>query len=152
MSCIRQARPLTYRLTGSLAYLDPAKQPQQHAVDLNLDPPKIFFSSRPAILVMFMGEPQLQPVVKDQNDLMFAVNTNWPIFFDATGQRYYLLNGDNWLMTADAAKGPWTPAGTLPKGLSSLPADENWAEVRARCPANGSRPRRRCLSAPNRRN
>ena len=91
---------------------------------------------------MFQGNPQLQPVIKDQNDLMFAVNSNWPVFFDATGQRYYLLNGDNWLMTADAAKGPWTPAGVLPKGLSSLPADENWAEVRAQIPG------KRLSSAP----
>ena len=106
---------LTVSLDRILPYLDPAKQPQQQAVELNLDPPKIFFSSRPAILVMFMGEPQLQPVVKDRNDLMFAVNSNWPVFFDASGQRYYLLNGDNWLMAADAVKGPWTPAGALPK-------------------------------------
>ena len=129
-----QRGQLTVSLDRILPYLDPAKQPQQQAVDLNLDPPKIFFSSRPAILVMFTGEPQLQPVVKDRNDLMFAVNCNWPVFFDAGGQRYYLLNGDNWLMAADAVKGPWTPAGTLPKGLTSLPADENWAEVRAQVP------------------
>lgn len=129
-----QRSHLTVSLDRILPYLDPAKQPQQQAVELNLDPPKIFTSSRPAILVMFMGEPQLQPVVKDRNDLLFAVNSNWPVFFDASGQRYYLLNGDNWLMAADAVKGPWTPAGTLPKGISSLPADENWAEVRAQVP------------------
>ncbi len=125
---------MTISLDRILPYLDPARQPQQQTVELNLDPPKIFFSSRPAILVMFMGEPQLQPVVKDRNDLMFAVNSNWPVFFDVSRQRYYLLNGDNWLMTADAAKGPWAPAGALPDGLSSLPADENWAEVRAQVP------------------
>lgn len=129
-----KGRPLTVSLDRILAYLDVEKQPQQHAVDLNLDPPRIFFSTRPAILVMFMGEPQLQPVVKDQNELMFAVNTNWDIFFDAVSQRYYLLNGDNWLMTADALKGPWTSAGTLPKGLSLLPADENWAYIRGHVP------------------
>lgn len=129
-----QGQAMTVSLDRILAYLDPAKQPQQHAVDVNLDPPKIFFSTRPAILVMFMGEPQLKPVVKDQHDLMFAVNANWPIFFDATGSKYYLLNGDNWLMTADAAKGPWVPAGTLPQALAALPDDDNWAEVRANIP------------------
>jgi hypothetical protein len=133
---------LTVSLDRVLAYLDPEKQPQQQAVNLNLDPPKIFYSSRPAILVMFIGEPQLQPVVKDRNDLMFAVNSNWPVFFDAAGQRYYLLNGDNWLMANDPARGQWTPAGALPGGLSSLPADENWAEVRAQVPG------KRLSSAP----
>jgi len=129
-----QGRPMTVSLDRVLAYLDPAKQPQQQAVELNLDPPKIFHSTSPAILVLFIGEPQLQPVVKDRNDLMFAVNCNWPVFYDATGQRYYLLNGANWLMAVDAVKGPWTPAGALPRGFSSLPADENWAEVRAQVP------------------
>lgn len=129
-----QGRPITVSLDRVLAYLDPARQPQQQAVELNLDPPKIFHSTSPAILVMFMGEPQLQPVVKDRNDLMFFDNCNWPVFFDTAGQHYYLLNGDNWLMAADAVKGPWTPAGALPRGFSSLPADENWAEERAQVP------------------
>lgn len=129
-----QGQSLTVSLDRVLAYLDPDKQAQQQAVDLNLQPPKIFSSTKPAILVMFMGEPQLQPVVKDQPDLMFAVNSNWPIFFDATERKYYLLNGDNWLTTADAKKGPWAPAGTLPKALSSLPEDENWDEVRKNVP------------------
>ncbi len=129
-----RGRAMTVSLDRILAYLDPDKQPQQQAVDLNLDPPEIFFSTRPAILVMFMGEPRLQPVVKDQPELMFAVNSNWPVFFDGVGGKYYLLNGDNWLMATDAAKGPWVPAGPLPNALSTLPEDENWAEVRANVP------------------
>jgi len=145
-----QGRPMTVALDRILAYLDPKKQPQQHTVDLNLDPPKIFFSTKPAILVMFMGEPQLQPVVKDQNDLMFAVNTNWPIFFDAVGRQYYLLNGDNWLMTADAVKGPWLPAGSVPKALATLPEDENWADVRKNVPGKRLTSPPVVLPAPNR--
>lgn len=125
---------LTVSLDRVLAYLDPAQQPQQQAIELNLEPPKIFYSRKPAILVMFLGEPQLQPVVKDKNDLMFAVNTNWDLFYDTTKQRYYLLNGDNWLTATDAIKGPWTPTTDLPVGLSSLPADENWADVRQQVP------------------
>ncbi|MEE4134878.1 MAG: hypothetical protein V2I32_02280, partial [Desulforhopalus sp.] len=125
---------LTVSLDRVLAYLDPEKQPQQQAVELNLDPPKIFFSSTPAILVLFIGQPQLLPVVKDKKNLMFAVNSNWPVFFDATMSRYYLLNGDNWLSAADAVKGPWTPAQELPKSLMALPPDENWSSVREHLP------------------
>lgn len=127
-------KALTVSLDRILAYLDPAQQPQQRTVELNLEPPKIFFSRKPAILVMFLGEPQLQPVVKDKNDLMFAINTNWDLFYDTTKQRYYLLNGDNWLTATDMLKGPWTPVSSLPAGLSSLPADENWADVRRNVP------------------
>jgi hypothetical protein len=127
-------RAVTVSLDRVLAYLDPAQQPQQPAVELNLDPPKLFYSQKPAILVMFLGEPQLKPVEKDKTDLMFAANTNWDVFYDATGQRYYLLNGNNWLATSDAMKGSWAPAGVLPAGLSSLPQDENWADVRQQVP------------------
>lgn len=123
-------QPLTLSLDRVLAYIDPAKQLQQQAVQVNLDPPRIFFSSRPAILLMFQGDPQLQMVEKDKPDLMFAANANWPVFYDAPGQHYYLLNVDNWLMTTDVLRGPWVPAENLPRGLSSLPPDENWAEVR----------------------
>ena len=132
---------MTISLDRILPYLDPEQQSQQHAVELNLDPPKIFYSSKPAILVIFLGEPQLQPVVKDKNDLMFAVNTNWDVFYDTAGKQYYLLNGDSWLTATDAVKGPWTPATSLPAGLSSLPADDNWADVRQHVPGkngNGS--------------
>ena len=127
-------RASTISLDRIIACLDPQKQAQQQAVELNLDPPKIFYSKKPAILVMFMGQPQLQPVVKDQSDLMYAVNANWPVFFDAAEQRYYLLNDDNWLTTADALSGPWNPAGPLPKSLASLPPDEIWADVRKQIP------------------
>lgn len=125
---------LTISLDRLIAYLQPDHQHLQQAVQLNLDPPKILFSNKPAILVMLMGEPQLRPVVKDKNDLMFVVNTNWDIFYDATLQRYFLLNQDHWLTTADLINGPWTLVSLLPPGLSSLPADETWGEVRKNIP------------------
>jgi len=129
-----QGRAMTISLDRVIAYLDPEKQPQQPAVELNLDPPKIFYSSKPAILVLYFGQPELRPVVKDRTDLMFAVNANWPVFFTTTDQRYYLLNGDNWLTTKDALGGPWTSAGSLPESLSVLPDDEIWEDVRKHIP------------------
>ncbi len=125
---------MTISLDRVLAYMETEKQSQQKAVELNLDPPKIFHSSKPAILVIFLGEPQLQPVTKDDKELMFAVNTNWDVFYATSSQRYYLLNGDNWLTTTDVVNGKWVPATALPSGLSSLPADENWADVRQQLP------------------
>jgi hypothetical protein len=126
-------RVITVSLDRVLAYVDPAQQPQQHAVEVNLDPPKIFHSSSPAILVMFMGEPEFKPVGKGRSDLMFGVNTNWDIFYDSAEQRYYLLNDGSWLTSKDV-KGPWTPALTLSKLLQTLPAEENWADVRKAIP------------------
>jgi hypothetical protein len=117
-----------------LPYLDPAQQQQQPAVELNMDPPKIFFSSKPTIMVMILGEPKLQPVDTKKNDLMFVTNTNWDIFYDTPMQQYYLLNQESWLTTKDLGNGPWMPATSLPAAMSSLPADENWADVRKQIP------------------
>jgi len=125
---------MTVSLDRILAYIDPAQQRQQAAVELNLDPPKIFSSNKPAILVLLQGEPQLQAVDANQKDLMFVANTNWDIFYDAVTQRYYLLNQESWLATKDLVKGPWDSTATLPAGMSSLPDDDNWADVRKRIP------------------
>lgn len=125
---------LTVSLDRLLAYLDPANQRLQPSVQLNLDPPKIFHSSKPAILVMIMGEPQLKPVVSDKNDLMFVSNTNWDVFYDTSLQRYFLLNQDHWLTSPDLINGPWAAVSLLPPGLSTLPDDANWADVRRNVP------------------
>jgi hypothetical protein len=124
---------LTISLDRVLAYLDPAQHPTQPPVEVNLDPPTIFYSRRPAILVMFMGEAQFKPVETNRTDVLFALNTNWDVLYDAATQRYYLLNGDNWLEASDV-KGPWAPATSLPTSFWTLPATENWAEVRAHLP------------------
>jgi hypothetical protein len=124
---------MTISLDRVLAYLDPAQHSTQPPVEVNLDPPTIFYSRRPAILVMFMGEPQFKPVETNRTDVLFALNTNWDVLYDAATQRYYLLNGDNWLVASDV-KGPWTPATSLPTSFWTLPASENWAEVRAHLP------------------
>ena len=46
---------MTVSLDRILTYLEPEKQSVQQSVDLNLDPPKIFYSAKPAILVIFLG-------------------------------------------------------------------------------------------------
>ncbi len=124
---------MTISLDRVIAYLNPDQHPTQPPVAVNLDPPKIFYSRQPAILVMFLDEPQLKPVATNRTDLMFAFNTNWDVFYDTTTQRHFLLNGDNWL-TAPDVRGPWTAAQNLPASLSTLPANEQWSAVRANLP------------------
>ncbi|HWH71416.1 MAG TPA: hypothetical protein VNT26_18720, partial [Candidatus Sulfotelmatobacter sp.] len=124
----------TLSLDRVIAYLTPTSHPVQHPVPLNLEPPKIFSSSTPAILVIFLGEPKFEPVATNRTDLLFALNTNWDVLYDAASRQYYLLNGAGWLTAPDVRKGPWKPAQTLPPSIYSLPADENWAEARKRLP------------------
>jgi len=115
-----------------LAYVRSAPA-QQRAVEVNLAPPRIFYSQKPAVLVMFMGEPKLKPV--QGTPLMFAINTNWDLFYDPGTSRYFLLNEKSWLTTADPLKGPWTPARSLPASFSALPDNPNWADAKKAIPA-----------------
>ena len=103
----------------------PASVPVQHA------PPVIFYSARPASLLLFDGEPVLAPVAG--TPLSVAVNTNWDVFVDGAAKTWYWLNNGSWLSAADV-KGPWAPAGALPAAFSSLPDDRNFADVRKQIP------------------
>jgi hypothetical protein len=100
-------------------------------VPVKNDPPRVFFSVSPAIVLTVEGKPVLAPVPK--NELSFVVNTNWDLFFDASHQHYYLLADKVWL-TAAALEGPWTQTSSLPKDLGKLPSGENFDDVKKMIP------------------
>lgn len=134
---VDQLRPpdeaVTISLDRVLACLEPKDQTVQHRAELNLNPPKVFYSAKAAILMILMGEPQFKPVDENNSGLLFALNTNWDLFYDTITQRYYLLNQDNWL-SASAVTGPWSRAEALPTSLWSLPNNDNWSAVRTNLP------------------
>ena len=114
-----------------LANLDKSQIVPKNVEGIKADPPTIFFSKTPAVIVNLDGEPIWSPI-KD-NDLKFAVNTNWDLFQHGPTNTYYLRNNDTWLKATDV-KGPWTPAGTLPDSFKKLPAEDNWKDVKANLP------------------
>ncbi len=136
-AAVNQVRPMNQAITVSLdrvlACLNPSQAARQRPVDVSLAPPRIFYSAQPAILVMFLGTPQFKPVAPNQTGLLFALNSNWDVFYDTAGQQYYLLNQSNWLAAA-TVQGPWSPAQNLPPSFASLPANGNWANVRQNIP------------------
>jgi hypothetical protein len=93
---------------------------------LKADPPKIFISKTPAILVSFDGDPIWSPI--KENELKFAVNTNWDVFQYPPTNTYYLRDDASWLKATNL-KGPWTFAGKLPESFKKLPGDDNWKDV-----------------------
>lgn len=105
---------------------------QQRTIEINLDPPPIFRSEKPAILVIYTGEPGFQPI--RGTSLMFCTNTNWDVFLDPSTTSYYLRNGESWLTAPDPVKGPWKAAARLPADLDKLPNDKNWEDVRRNLP------------------
>jgi hypothetical protein len=102
------------------------------------DPPAIYYSERPAVLVNIDGDPIWSPI--KGNDLRFAVNTNWDLF-ELSGT-YYLRIENSWVK-APSIDGPWTAESRVPDSFYKLPADDDWKDVRAALAApagGGSRP------------
>lgn len=117
---------LVISLDRVLANLERSKASFQ-TVEVKNDPPPIYYSAKPAILVIFDGPPIWSPIAGTQ--LKYAVNTNWDLFENAATNELYLRNEGSWLK-AKQLYGPWEPAEALPPDFSQLPNDnENWQDV-----------------------
>jgi len=140
VSEITAAIPLDERviaLDRVLANIDTSAIIPKNVDGVKADPPPIFFSKTPAILVNIDGDPIWTPI--PQNDLVSAVNTNWDLFEHNPTKTFYLRNETVWLKAPDV-KGPWTPAGKLPESFAKLPNDENWKDVKASLPGRSIKP------------
>jgi hypothetical protein len=114
-----------------LANVDKSQIVARNVNGIKADPPRIFFSKTPAVMVNLDGEPIWSPI--KENDLKFAVNTNWDLFQHVPTNTYYLRNGSTWLQATDV-KGPWLHTATLPASFKKLPNEENWKDVKANIP------------------
>ena len=122
-----------------LASVDRSQITPKNVEGIKADPPTIFYSSSPALLVNLDGDPIWSPI--KENDLKFVVNTNWDLFEHGPTKTLYLRNEGSWLKAA-AIEGPWTPAGTLPDSFKKLPADDNWKDVKAALPGQKVDPKK----------
>ncbi|MDR2916081.1 MAG: hypothetical protein LBV74_14860 [Tannerella sp.] len=118
-----------------MAELNTQGQVKAQTVQTKNDPPKIFYSASPAILLIVDGDPVLSPI--DKTDIQFVVNTNWDLFFEKSTKNYFLLVNDAWL-TATYLQGPWKQTQTLPKEMSALPAGQNFDEVKNQIPPHAT--------------
>lgn len=81
---------------------------------LNNNPPRIIFSTKPAILVSIDGPPVYRPVTG--TDLQRAINTKALVLKDKSGTVYlHVLDG---YVEAPAIDGPWKVAGHPPTGAA----------------------------------
>ena len=72
------------------------------------DPPHVFFSTRPAILVLIDGNPVLRPI--ENTRLARIINTRVLMLRDETAGKFYLRVMDGWL-ESQSVSGPWAIAG-----------------------------------------
>ncbi len=110
-------------------------------VALRNDPPAIFVSNNPAVLLFVDGQPKYAPIPNTK--LEFVVNTSWPVFLDRPKSQYYVLVDKQW-MNAGALEGPWSPTNKLHKDMEKLPGDPQWAPLKSvipPLPANAPAPK-----------
>ena len=121
-----------------LASIDKSQILPANVEGVKADPPTVFFSKAPAIVVNIDGDPIWSPVAG--SDLKYAINTNWDLFEHGPTKSYYLRDNAVWLKAA-SLEGAWVPAGTLPDSFAKLPSDENWTDVRAALPGKKLSPK-----------
>jgi hypothetical protein len=86
-----------------------------NAVPLKNDPPRIYYRTSPALLVLIDGDPVLRPV--EGSSLRRVINTKSLIVEDSG--RFYMPIGQTWL-GAPAATGPWALAASAPAAAQAL--------------------------------
>ena len=120
------AYPTSVALERILAYMDKSAVSARQTPIL-MDPPPILVSTQPAVLVILDGEPVKVDIEK--TDLQKVVNTNWDLFCDKDGKRYYLRDDKVWL-SATGLTEAWMPVTKPLKEFSKLPAGEQYDEVK----------------------
>jgi len=99
-----------------LAGLDENTEQKKLSKDLNTEAPRIVYSDKPALLVMIDGQPKLQN--NKEWNLDVVSNTPFTIVKGNDGN-YYLYGGKHWYQ-AQAATGPYSPAGNIPSELNQV--------------------------------
>ena len=97
-------------------------------VPVQNDPPTIFVSNTPAILLNVDGEAVRADIAG--TDLGFVVNSNFPLFFEKEAPKdYYLFTGQQWLKST-SMEGGWVPVPKLPGDFSKVANDPKWAQMK----------------------
>src|SRR5215470_11918881 len=87
--------------------------------ELKNDPPRIIFSTRPAVLVLIDGEPVLRSA--GDGNLQRVINTQALILFDQDRNSYYLSLMSGWVQST-SPQGPWTFVREVPPAANRLKA------------------------------
>ena len=94
----------------------------------NLDPPHIWVSLEPAVLLTLEGEePILQPIA--DTGLQTVLNTNMDAFYYPESDIYYLFTGEQWL-SFNAQADEWKTVTTLPEVFKQIPDDHEHAYIK----------------------
>ena len=102
-------RTTVARLQASLAS---AEAESRHTEGLKNDAPRIVFAEQLSVLLLYDGEPHLQPV--PNSGLQVVVNTPFGVVKDTATATFWLGAGESLWYSAKDPKGPWVAGGTPP--------------------------------------
>lgn len=115
--------------SGRLAEVKKAVPPPRAA---NAVIPSVFFSTEPAEVILFEGRPSYTTIPGTQ--LMYASNTDSPLFFYTPTRTYFYLTAGRWF-SADSLDGRWKFASsTLPADFARIPPSSPAGAIRASVP------------------
>jgi len=129
-------KTITISLDRLVATVNKSKEVRA-APQMKNDPPQIFVSYSPAILLSIDGDPVRVPVEK--TGLEFVANANWPLFFEKSSSTYFLYGGEHWMKSANL-QGPWASTQTLPNDMKTVAADPDWGDLKDAVPPKKSGP------------
>lgn len=95
-------------------------------------PPKVIYSDKPAEMIVFDGEPKLEPV--SGTGLEWASNTDSDVFFLKETSAWYILVSGRWFKSS-SLEGPWaftTP--DMPSDFLNIPEDAPYYSIRSSIP------------------
>jgi len=94
--------------------------------------PRVFYSTLPAEVILFVGQPIYIPIPGTQ--LSYANNTESPVFLYAPTHTHYYLAAGRWF-SASSLDGPWTFASlNLPADFSHIPRSSPVGEILSSVP------------------
>ncbi|HEV7322842.1 MAG TPA: SH3 domain-containing protein [Ensifer sp.] len=94
--------------------------------------PKVVYSDKPSELLVFDGEPKLEPV--PGTGLKVATNSESDVFYRDADASWYILVSGRWFASA-SLDGPWTFATPkLPEDFQNIPEDAAYYTVRSSVP------------------
>src|ERR1700757_2588030 len=95
--------------------------------------PAVFYSNKPAEVILFDGQPAYAQIPDTQ--LQYATNTNSVVFVYTPTQQFYYLTAGRWFSTNDLQNGPWTYATSdLPPDFAKIPLSSPASAILATVP------------------
>ena len=105
------------RLESALAVND-SEEVGFEAMEVNNDPPRVIFTTKPSMLVLIDGPPQYRDV--GGTNLQLMLNTKATILRDLKTQEYYLNVMDGWLRSPDLMAVSWSYVAKTPVEMEEI--------------------------------